>query len=751
MRKRSELDRFAPTDRLNEAQGFFLVGVGGAGMSGVGRMLLHRGHDVRGTDSTDSDLIRALRHEGIDINVGHTGEFIREGDAVILTDAIDLDRSPEVWRAQELGCPIFRRSQALAWLLRGKKTIAVTGTHGKTTTTGMIAAGLRAGGLDPTIVVGAEVPEFGSSVIEGTGDWAVIEACEAYESYRDFEPFIAVLTNLELDHIDYHENWENLLASMRAFLAKVPENGAFVVADDPGAQEAAAGQDRSQKTYTGSTFHDKSGIAEIAIPGAHSLMNAGGALEACLLAGADPVKAAAGIAAFRGAERRLQVMFDSPSVTVIDDYAHHPTEIRASLTALKSRYHGRRIVVVYQPHLYSRTAPLINEFAETLDEADFIVLTDIYPAREEPMAGVSSLRIVEALKKPNRYIPSRHLLPRVVKGLIQKGDVIVGMGAGNISEFAPGLIKELHRPESPRVVVLRGGESPEREVSLHSGQAVYDALRRKGYDAFMLDVTDVLLSKGAIPQLTGEDRPDCALIEVHGTGAEDGAIQGLLELIHLPYSGCDIQSSALAMDKNLTKILLKEAGIDVPRGVLVTGDETGELPDGPLVVKPNAQGSTVGLSFVRDRKDLCHALEVGFRYGDEVLIEELVEGVEISVPVMGDQALPVVEIVPVSGSYDFASKYIPGATEEICPARLTDEQTKRAQDIALKAHKALRCSGVTRTDMIVQKDRIVALEVNTVPGMTPTSLVPRSALAAGISFDDLVEWMVKDALKTTQA
>lgn len=751
MRKRSELERFAATDRLNEARGFFLVGVGGAGMSGVARMLLHRGHAVRGTDSTDSDLIKTLRADGIDIHVGHTGDYIQPGDAVILTDAIDLDRSPEVRRAEELGCPIFRRSQALAWLLRGKKTIAVTGTHGKTTTTGMIAAGLRAGGLDPTIVVGAEVPEFGSSVIEGSGDWAVIEACEAYESYRDFEPRIAVLTNLELDHIDYHENWENLLASMKAFLGKVPPDGAFVVSDDAGALEAAQSLERPQKTYHEETFADLSGIEAIAIPGRHSLLNAGGALQACLLAGADPAKAAAGIAAFRGAERRLQVIFDSPELTVVDDYAHHPTEIEASLSALKARYPDRRLVVVYQPHLYSRTAPLISEFAGALDVADFVVLTDIYPAREDPIPGVSSLRIVEQLSKPCRYVPSRHLLPRTVRSLIQPGDVVVGMGAGNIGEFPPALVQEVQRPEKPRVAVLRGGESPEREVSLHSGQAMYDALLRRGYDAFLMDATEALLSRGAIPQLIGQARPDCVLLAVHGTGAEDGAIQGLLELLHLSYSGCGVQASALAMDKHLTKVLLKDAGIDVPRGVLAVSKDVGPLPEGPLVVKPNAQGSTVGLTFVRDRSQLGHALDVALRYGREVLIEELIEGVEISCPVLGDHALPIVEIVPASGSYDFASKYTPGATDEICPARLTPEQTKQAQEVALRAHQALRCSGVTRTDMIVQADRIVALEVNTVPGMTPTSLVPRSAAAAGIGFDDLVEWMVQDALKTAQA
>lgn len=751
MRKPEEIGQFALTDALNDASGFFLVGIGGAGMSGVARMLRSRGHRVRGTDSTASPLLDELSGLGIEVHIGHTGEFIEPGDAVILTDAIDLNRSPEVSRARELECPLFRRSQALAWLLRGRKTIAVTGTHGKTTTTGMIAAGLRAAGLDPIIVVGAEVPEFGSSVVEGNGDWAVIEACEAYESYRDFEPHIAVLTNLELDHIDYHKNWENLLGSMRSFLGKVPGDGAFVVSNDRGAQEAAEGLERKRVNYSLPTFGRLSGTDEIAIPGDHSLLNAGGALEACVLAGADPIKAAEGIARFRGADRRLQILREG-EIMVVDDYAHHPTEIRASLSALRSRYPERRLVVVYQPHLYSRTEPLIKEFAEALDLADFVVLTDIYPAREDPIPGVSSLRIVEGLTKPSRYIPSRHLLTREVRKMLKNGDLVVGMGAGNIGEFAPGLIREMDRPAKPKVVVLRGGESPEREVSLHSGQAIYDALRRLGYEASMLDATEMLLSGASLNSLAGDQRPDCAILAVHGTGAEDGAIQGLLELLHIPYSGSCIQASALAMDKHLTKqLMLLNGGIEVPSGWLLTdARQYRSQIKYPLVVKPNSQGSTVGLSFVLNESELEPALRSAFSYGDEVLVEEMVQGIEISVPVMGDRALPAVEIVPASGQYDFASKYTPGATDEICPARLPEDIAKRAAEIAVKAHNALRCSGVTRTDMIVSGDRIVALEVNTVPGMTPTSLVPRSASAAGISFDQLVEWMVQDALKTAE-
>ncbi|MEA2552271.1 MAG: D-alanine-D-alanine ligase, partial [Fimbriimonadaceae bacterium] len=505
-------------------------------------------------------------------------------------------------------------------------------------------------------------------------------------------------------------------------------------------------------------------VPDLALPGEHNRLNASGALMACIETGADRVLAIRGIAGFGGAERRLQVLQDG-DITVIDDYAHHPTEVEASIGALRSKYFStssspelnakRRLVVVYQPHLYSRTAGLIDEFAKALSAADFVVLTDIYPAREDPVPGVSSSRIAELLRVPHLYVPNRHLLARKVAALAKPGDVIVGMGAGNISEFAPALIEELdrqpptaNRQQSLKIVVAYGGDSAEREVSLHSGREVAAALKSKGYAAELIDFTEVLLSKGDLAKLTGPDRPDAVFLAVHGTHAEDGAIQGLLELLHIPYTGSGIQASALAMNKDLTKSILKAQGLRVPDGVLLKSRMDECRIKAPAVVKPNAQGSTVGLSFVENEEDLKPAVERAFAYDEAVLVEEWVRGMEISVPVLGDRPLPPVEIVPKGGRYDFASKYLPGATEEIVPARLPESTLQRAKEIALQAHKALNCEGATRTDMIVPEgDEPVVLEINTLPGMTATSLLPNSARAAGISFENLVEWMLEDALK----
>jgi len=745
MRTKVEIQKeFANRQELERFRSFYLVGIGGAGMSGLAKMLLKRGFEVAGSDSTASGVTAELQGEGIAVQIPHSGAEIRKDQAVVLSDAIDLKTSPEVSRAQELGSQLFRRSQLLGYLLKDKKVLAVTGTHGKTTTTGMLGAALQGAGMDPAIVVGAAVPQFGGPIVDGAGEFAVVEACEAYDSFHDLDPFIVVLTNLELDHVDFHGTYAALRDSVMKFVNRIPPEGSLVYcAEDPGAREIASLFGGRSLGYGKDSFPE---AANLVMPGAHNALNAAGALLAAVQCGADEAKAARAIALFGGAERRLQVMREGP-ILVVDDYAHHPSEIDASITALRVRYPDRRLVVVYQPHLYSRTADLIPEFARALSLADRVVLTDIYPAREAPIPGVSSAVIAEMVTKPVEYVPSRHLLPAKVARWVSPGDLVVGMGAGNIAEFVPAFLRELDRKGPLKVAVVYGGDSAEREVSIHSGQEVASALSELGYEVRSYDVTEMLLSKGDVSVFTGPNRPDVAFLAVHGTHAEDGAIQGFFELLHIPYTGAGIQASAIAMDKTLTKQVLSAASLPVPKGVLLTapGQEINLAP--PIIVKPNAQGSTVGLSFVTDPSEVRAAVERAFQYDSAVVVEEWLQGMEISVPVLGDRALPPVEIAPVGGKYDFTSKYTPGATEEIVPARLPEPVLRKAEEYALSAHRALGCHGATRTDMIVCEGQPVILEVNTIPGMTGTSLLPNSAKAAGISFVGVVDWMVQDALR----
>jgi D-alanine--D-alanine ligase len=743
MRTKAEIETaFAPRERLADFGEFYLVGIGGAGMSALALMLLDKGARVSGSDAAESDNTRRLAARGVVVRIGHDGRGVQAGQAVVLSDAIDLAVSPEVAAARALGSPIFRRSQLLGFLLKDKKVLAVTGTHGKTTTTGMLACALREAGLDPTAVVGAPIPQLGGAAVSGSGEFAVVEACEAYDSLHDLDPFIAVLTNLELDHKDFHGSYEALRASVLRFVDRVPAEGRLIYCeDDAGAREVAAATTAPTLPYRASDI-----AFELHIPGEHNQANAAGALAAANLVGAGRDLAQKGIAEFEGAERRLQVLREGP-ITVVDDYAHHPTEIAASLTALRRAHPGRNLVVVFQPHLYSRTEGAYEAFADALSLADRVVITDIYPAREAPIPGVSSARIAEAIRKPVLYVPCRHLLPREVASFAREGDLICGMGAGTIGEFAPALLRELDRKGRIKVAVVYGGESAEREVSIHSGRSVCAALVERDYDAKLVDVSDLLLGTGNLGVFVGPDRPDVAFLAVHGSCAEDGALQGLMELLHIPYTGSGIEASAIAMDKALSKQVFERAGLTVPQGELLTEASSKPTLRPPVVVKPNAQGSTIGLSFVEDEKDLEPAIERAFQYGDAVLVEEWVRGVETSTPVLGDRALPPVEVVPRGGRYDFASKYEVGATEEIVPARLPEETLVKLRACALDAHRALGCRGATRTDVIVRDGGLVVLETNTLPGMTSTSLLPNSAKSVGMSYADVVEWIVQEALQ----
>jgi len=737
-------NRFAPTTQLGRCRGLYLVGIGGAGMSGLALILRRRGVAVRGSDATESETTRALRDGGVPVRIGSGADELEPGWGVVLSDAIPLEASEPV-RAAELGLPLFRRSQLLGWLAQGRRTIAVTGSHGKTTTTGMIARALLDAELDPLVVVGAAVPEFGGPVVDGQGDWAVLEACEAYNGMLDLDPSVVVLTNLEWEHVDFHRTFESLVESVLRFVRKLPPDGVLVYCgEDAGARLVAERFEGPKVAY--GPLDDR---WPLAVPGRKNRLNAGGALAACVAAGLDPEAAAQSIGRFRGAERRLQVLRQEP-ITVLSDYAHNPTEIEASLDACREAYPGRRLLVAYQPHLFSRTQGKYREFAEALGKADLVFLTDIYPAREDPIPGVSSARIAELL--PNgRYVPCRHLLPRTVAAEARDGDVVVGMGAGTIGSFAEEFLQELERKGRPlSVLIAHGGDSAEREVSLHSGLAVERALLARGVKCTRVDLSELLLGKGELRLLTGPERPDVVFLAVHGTNAEDGAIQGLCRLLHLPFTGTDIAASALAMDKRLAKRILADAGLRVPRGVVLRSPDDPVELEPPLVVKPNAQGSTIGMGFVRRREELQPAIRRAFRYDTTVLVEEWVEGVEVSVPVLGDRALPPVEIAPRSGTYDFAAKYEVGATEEIVPARVPCEWIRRAEEAAVAAHRALGCCGVTRTDIILRDGEPFVLEVNTLPGLTPTSLVPRSAEAAGIDFADLCLWMIHDALERSK-
>ncbi len=792
----------------NEQMKFHLVGIGGAGMSALARWLYRKGIAVSGSDLHESPTLHSLRELGIHAYSPHDPNQMGNPDWLVVSDAIHPD-NPELLEANRRSIPIWRRSQLLAWLLRGHKVVAVAGTHGKSTTTAMLARILETAGYDPVVVIGADVPDgepWLSNLRLGNGEWAVVEACEAYESYLDFNPDIALITNIEADHLDHHGTFERLQESFVRFCQQLKPGGQRVgCGDSVGVLRVCdrlhgiGGHERPPFFYGFSERNDlRAEIVEqtpehtcfrlqnsvslnaeeaeflLRVPGEHNVQNALGAIAVAHLMGIPSAPIREALASFQGVKRRQEVVGEVAGITIVDDYAHHPTEIRATLSALKQRFPQRRLVIIYQPHLYSRTRDLLQGLIESLARADFVVVTDIYPAREKPIPGISSALIADGLldredAPPTLYVPVKEQIPTRLLPHLQPGDVVVTMGAGDVEQVAPLLLQRLESGAYPyvlsrlerklRITVLMGGDSPERDVSLLSGHRVMQVLDPERYEPIAVDPALVKGKEGiwGLQDLLLNPRPDLALIVLHGRHGEDGAVQGLLELLGIPYTGSGVLSSALAMNKHASKIVLSEAGLTVPKGILAQDDsiETQERIQSslslPLIVKPNQGGSTLGTTRVWEWSQLERALRKALAFDTSVLVEQLITGTEVSVPVLGTrqpEALPPVEIVPRSGYYDFHAKYVPGETEEIVPARLQLEVLSHVQDVAVSAHLALGCRGMSRVDMIVHENTPFVLEVNTIPGLTPTSLLPRSAEAAGIRFDQLINRLIEEALET---
>ena len=437
------------------------IGVGGAGMSGLALVCARLGATVTGSDRSDSSYMERLRQAGLEPTVGHDAANLPEGAEVVVSTAIGAD-NPELALARERGVEPIHRGALLAELCAEKRLIAIAGTHGKTTTTAMLVWALRRLGADPAFFVGGEVPGVGedgeaANAGWGEGEWVVAEADESDGSFLELKPEIAVVTNVEMDH---HTRWGSLAELHRAF-ERFTAPAAGVVLPVAAAVDAEGGSGADslyERIAAGREVRRFSDVVpeepavSLAVPGRHNRANARAALAAIGLAGLDVAAAAAALASFPGVRRRLEVKGSRGGVRIYDDYAHHPTEVRAALSALRE-LEPEQLIAVFQPHLYSRTKALATEFGAALTLADELVVLDVYPAREEPvgeLAGVSGLRVAQAAAeraggRPVWWLPDagtarRALVDRL--GRADPGTVLVTIGAGDVFKLGESLIEE---------------------------------------------------------------------------------------------------------------------------------------------------------------------------------------------------------------------------------------------------------------------------------------------------------------------
>ncbi len=465
---------------FRQIQHVHFVGIGGIGMSGIAEVLVNLGFRVSGSDQKRSSVTDRLQQMGVGFAEGHSGENIDDAQVVVRSTAV-RDDNPEIIEAHRRSIPVIPRAEMLAELMRLKPhSVAVAGSHGKTTTTSMVATVLGRAGLDPTIVVGGVVGAFGSNAHLGKSDLMVVEADESDRSFLMLTPTIAVVTNIDREHMDYYHDMDDVRTCFTSFVNKVPFYGASVLClDDPNVQAIIPHIERRRMTYGLSAQADISahgirydqsfgsnftvwrggntvGEINLRVPGLHNVYNSLAAIAVGFELDVPFEQIAEALGSFGGAGRRFQYKGEVRGVLVIDDYGHHPTEIKATLAAAKIGSGGRRIVVLFQPHRYSRTHDLMEEFARSFNNADSLFITDIYPASEKPIEGVTAEALTEAIKrfghKDARHIGALENAPVTLRDHVQPGDLVLTLGAGTVSRVSEQLLDLLRERGDAKAV-----------------------------------------------------------------------------------------------------------------------------------------------------------------------------------------------------------------------------------------------------------------------------------------------------------
>ncbi len=456
---------------LGNFKNVHFIGIGGSGMSAIAHVLLKRGYNVSGSDLNCGHISAQLAENGAMIYMGHDACQVDDAEVVVISTAIHED-NPELLEARRKKLLVLHRSDVLADILNKAEGIAVAGAHGKTTTSAMISCIAVEGGVDPTVIIGGEVSSLGGNARNGRGSFVIAEADESDGSFLKFKANLVVVTNIENDHMDYYETEENIYLAFKQFLSNLKPNGKAILCIDNSKVRCLAreiekdvityGMDDSDADYTardirysidGTTYklyHNNEFVADIRIivPGRHNVLNSAGAFAAAREMGISIEDILRALSKFTGAKRRFETKGKSHGVWVVDDYAHHPTEIKATLKAAR-QVKPERLLCVFQPHRYTRTKLLFEEFCHCFTDCDELIITDIYPAGEKPLPGVSSAVLAESIKKLTgqkvEYIPQLHRVEEYLEKVVLNGDLIVTIGAGNVFKVGEELIKELER------------------------------------------------------------------------------------------------------------------------------------------------------------------------------------------------------------------------------------------------------------------------------------------------------------------
>jgi len=453
---------------FNQNKHIFFVGIGGIGMSGIAEIMLKNGYSVSGSDKELTDITEYLEQHGAKIFEGHSEKNLKDVDVLVYSSAVK-EGNPERQKAQKLKIPQIRRAEMLAQIISRQYCIGISGTHGKTTTTSMVGSVLMEGELDPTIVVGGRLKSLKTNARVGEGEFVVVEADEYDRSFLALSPTLAVITSLETDHLDIYDDLDDLKNTFIEYANKTPFYGSIICCDDEqGVKEIIPRLNKKCITYgltDSADYHSGEisfennqslfnvhlkkellGSIALKVPGVHNVKNALASVVVGHQLRIPFNKIKNALEKYEGVERRFEIKSIINDIMIVDDYAHHPTEVQATISAAKNGW-NKRVIAVFQPHLYSRTSDFYREFAEALNESDMVFVTDVYPARELPIEGISGELICDTLKKMNYqnvfYVADKNILANEVKKILQPNDMVITIGAGDIWKIGNQIIEDL--------------------------------------------------------------------------------------------------------------------------------------------------------------------------------------------------------------------------------------------------------------------------------------------------------------------
>ena|GEM_PF-1565 len=778
-----------PMPEMARVRRIHFIGIGGSGMCGIAEVLSGQGYEVSGSDMQESLVTKRLVRLGIRVFIGHESSHVDHSDVVVVSAAIG-DDNPELLQARDNSIPVVSRAQMLAEIMRSRRAIVVAGTHGKTTTTSLLASVLNRGGLDPTFVVGGRSSVSGTHAQLGKSQYFVAEADESDASFLQLQPTVAVVTNIDADHMDtYAGDFRVLQQAFLDFFHNLPLYGLAVVCiDDPVIRELLPQIRRRVITYGLSCDADyrasdirqngarsafvleRAGKAptpvSLALAGEHNVVNALGVFAAAAEEKVADENICAALASFEGVDRRFQLHeMNWPGrgrILLVDDYGHHPREVAATVATARQGWPGRRLVMVYQPHRYSRTRDLFDDFVEVLSRVDVLLLVDVYAAGENKIPGADSASLCAAINSHGRIKPvlaaCQDEAVQLLGDVLEKDDVLMIQGAGDVTNVVSMLRdhcetnrmrdkhykfltpdrREIQRRRVSvlgRVAVLCGGDSPEAAISRDSGQRVFEVLTKLGVEAVLVDIKENLI--GQLDSL----KPERAFLALHGGAGENGTVQGLLEFLRIPYTGCGVEASALGMDKCRSKLIWTSQNLATPPFYMANAQtDLRSLPlPLPVFVKPNDEGSSICTFPVRTKGELESAVGQVLEHSKAVMIEQMIEGSEFTVGILRNSPLPVIRLDHGHAFFDYDAKYLSNSTRYRIPSGLSAEKEEEVQKLALQAFESLGCCSWGRVDLMQDKQgKFWLLEVNTLPGLTDHSLVPMAAAAVGYAFEDLV-------------